>query len=102
MSSVSVIGSGFSGLSAAACLAKDGNDVAVFEKNSTPGGRARKFEEQGFVFDMGPSWYWMPEVFENFFNRFGKNSSEYYELIRLDPSYRIFFQKRMSWMSLQD
>ncbi|NOT76751.1 MAG: phytoene desaturase [Cyclobacteriaceae bacterium] len=93
MSSVSVIGSGFSGLSAAACLAKDGNDVAVFEKNSTPGGRARKFEEQGFVFDMGPSWYWMPEVFENFFNRFGKNSSEYYELIRLDPSYRIFFSK---------
>ena len=67
-----VIGSGFSGLSAAACLAKEGLDVRVLEKNGTPGGRARQFQSDGFVFDMGPSWYWMPDVFERFFQRFGK------------------------------
>ena len=62
-----VIGSGFSGLSAASCLAKEGYNVTVLEKNASPGGRARKFQEEGFTFDMGPSWYWMPEVFEQFF-----------------------------------
>lgn len=88
---VSIIGSGFAGLSAACCLAKDGHDVTVYEKNATPGGRARKFEAEGFVFDMGPSWYWMPDVFERFFNLFNKSTSDYYELERLDPSYRVFF-----------
>ncbi len=86
-----VIGSGFSGLSAASCLAKEGYKVTVLEKNSSPGGRARKFHEQGFTFDMGPSWYWMPEVFEQFFNLFGKKASDFYDLKRLDPSYNIFF-----------
>ena len=86
-----VIGSGFSGLSAAACLAKEGLDVRVLEKNGTPGGRARQFQSDGFVFDMGPSWYWMPDVFERFFQRFGKSVSDYYELKRLDPSYRIYY-----------
>ena len=90
---VIVIGSGFSGLAAASCLAKDGYDVTVLEKNDVPGGRARKFEAQGFTFDMGPSWYWMPEVFEEFFARFGKQAADYYDLVRLDPSYRIFFGK---------
>jgi phytoene desaturase len=93
MKKVAVIGSGFAGLSSAACLAKEGFDVTVFEKNSIPGGRARKFESSGFTFDMGPSWYWMPEVFEAHFNRFGKTTSDYYELKRLNPSYRIFFGK---------
>lgn len=93
MKKVSVIGSGFSGLAAASVLAKEGFDVTVFEKNSSPGGRARKFEAEGFVFDMGPSWYWMPDVFEKFFNRFDKSTSDYYNLVRLDPSYRIFFGK---------
>lgn len=93
MKKVSVIGSGFSGLAAAAVLAKEGFDVTVYEKNSSPGGRARKFEGEGFVFDMGPSWYWMPDVFEEFFNRCGKRTSDYYELVRLDPSYRVFFGK---------
>ena len=93
MSTVSVIGSGFSGLSSAACLSQAGHEVTVFEKNSLPGGRARKFEEQGFVFDMGPSWYWMPDVLEKFFQRFGKTASDFYQLLKLDPSYRIFFSK---------
>jgi len=93
MNKVAVIGSGFSGLAAASFLAKDGMDVHVFEKNSLPGGRARKFQTGGFVFDMGPSWYWMPEVFEKFFNAFGKSHSDFYHLKRLDPSYRIYFGK---------
>ncbi|MDX1939727.1 MAG: phytoene desaturase family protein [Saprospiraceae bacterium] len=90
---VIVIGSGFAGLSAATCLAQAGYDVTVLEKNSTPGGRARQFVEQGFVFDMGPSWYWMPDVFEQYFAHFGKKPSDYYDLVRLDPSYRIYFGK---------
>jgi phytoene desaturase len=88
---VVVIGSGFAGLSNACHLAKQGFDVVVLEKNDSLGGRARKFEQDGFVFDMGPSWYWMPDVFEQFFASFGKNVSDYYDLIRLDPSYRIYF-----------
>jgi phytoene desaturase len=86
-----VIGSGFAGLSAACNLAAGGYDVTVLEKNSVPGGRARKFEAEGFVFDMGPSWYWMPDVFEQFFARFGKKVSDYYDLKRLDPSYVVWF-----------
>jgi len=90
---VVVIGSGFSGLSAACFLAQQGYDVTVLEKNDSIGGRARKFSADGFTFDMGPSWYWMPEVFENFFKSFGKNVSDYYELVRLDPSYKIYFSE---------
>lgn len=86
-----VIGSGFSGLASACCLAQAGLDVTVVEKNDSLGGRARKFETKDFLFDMGPSWYWMPEVFDNFFDRFGKNVSDYYQLKRLDPSYRVYF-----------
>ncbi len=88
-----VIGSGFSGIAAAACLAQAGYDVTILEKNTVAGGRARKFEAEGFVFDMGPSWYWMPEVFEDFFARFGKKVSDFYELIRLDPSYVVHFNE---------
>lgn len=97
MKKVCVIGSGFAGLSAAACLAKDGYSVTVLEKNSSAGGRARKLEANGFLFDMGPSWYWMPDVFEKFFARFGKQSSDFYQLKRLDPSYRVFFSKEDVW-----
>jgi phytoene desaturase len=93
MRHVIVIGSGFAGLSAACNLAKSGYRVTVVEKNSGPGGRARKFHAEGFLFDMGPSWYWMPEVFESFFNRFGKKVSDYYDLKRLDPSYRVVYGK---------
>lgn len=88
---VVVIGSGFAGLSAACNLAADGFDVTVLEKNAIPGGRARQYSEQGFVFDMGPSWYWMPDVFEQFFARFGKKAADYYQLVRLDPSYTVHF-----------
>ncbi|MBK9735479.1 MAG: phytoene desaturase [Saprospiraceae bacterium] len=91
MKTVGVIGSGFSGLAAASSLAASGFKVTVLEKNETLGGRARKFESDGYIFDMGPSWYWMPEVFENFFNKFGKKTSDYYKLIRLDPSYDVIF-----------
>lgn len=88
-----VVGSGFSSLSAATTLADKGLDVLVLEKNSQAGGRARKFSESGFTFDMGPSWYWMPDVFENYFRRFGKKVEDYYQLERLDPSYSVFFGK---------
>ncbi|MEM9920434.1 MAG: phytoene desaturase family protein [Bacteroidota bacterium] len=90
-SKIIVIGSGFAGLSAATCLADKGHEVTLLEKNSVPGGRARQFHAEGFTFDMGPSWYWMPEVFEEYFKRFGKSVSDYYELVRLAPSYSIFF-----------
>jgi len=93
MSTIAVIGSGFSGLSAACFLAKEGFRVTVLEKNDSPGGRARQFKAEGFTFDMGPSWYWMPDVFENFFAAFGKKPSDYYTLERLDPSYRIVYEK---------
>jgi phytoene desaturase len=74
-------------------MADKGYDVTILEKNATIGGRARKFEDKGFVFDMGPSWYWMPDVFETFFNRFGKKVSDYYDLVRLNPSYRVYFKE---------
>ncbi len=93
MPTVAIIGSGFAGLSAATHLANEGFSVTVFEKNSSSGGRARKFEACGFTFDMGPSWYWMPDIFEHYFASFGKRVEDYYTLQRLDPSYKIFFGK---------
>jgi phytoene desaturase len=87
-----IIGSGFSGMSAATHLAAKGWQVSVIEKHDMPGGRARQFSAKGFTFDMGPSWYWMPDVFERYFNCFGKKVSDYYKLIRLDPSYTVFFK----------
>lgn len=88
-----VIGSGFAGLSVASFMAKEGWDVTVLEKNATPGGRARQLKEQGFTFDMGPSFYWMPDVFERYFAQFGKNVADYYTIDRLDPSYRIYWKE---------
>ncbi|MBI1316108.1 phytoene desaturase [bacterium] len=93
---VVVIGSGFSGLSAACFLARAGAKVTLVEKNATWGGRARLYEAQGFRFDMGPSWYWMPDVFERFFGHFGRKVSDQYTLQRLDPSYRIYFEGNRS------
>ncbi|MDH5475475.1 MAG: phytoene desaturase family protein [Cyclobacteriaceae bacterium] len=88
---VVVIGAGFAGLSAATYLAKQGFEVAVFEKLEKAGGRAQVFEKDGFRFDMGPSWYWMPDVFENYFNDFDCKVDQLYDLIKLEISYRVFF-----------
>ena len=87
-----VIGAGFAGMSAASFLAKEGFQVTVIEKHATPGGRARQLVEAGFTFDRGPSWYWMHDIFERYFNQFGKSSADYYSIKRLDPSYRIYWE----------
>lgn len=88
---ISIIGSGFSALSASCYLAKAGYNVSIYEKNDTVGGRARQLIKDGFTFDIGPSWYWMPDIFEKFFNDFGKSTSDYYQLDKLSPAYKIFF-----------
>jgi phytoene desaturase len=93
MSKVSVIGSGFSGLASACFAAKAGHEVTVFEKNEHIGGRARAFSAEGFMFDMGPSWYWMPDVFDKFFEQFGKKTADYYDLKKLDPGFQIIYGK---------
>jgi phytoene desaturase len=90
---IGVIGSGFASLTAAIELASMGFEVEVFEKNDSPGGRARQFTKDGFTFDMGPSWYWMPDVFDRFFARHGKKTSDYFELNKLDPGFSIIFDK---------
>ncbi len=88
---IAVLGSGFSSFSAACYLAKEGYDVTMFEKNESIGGRASQFKAEGFTFDMGPSWYWMPDVFERFFNDFGHSVADFYELEKLNPAYSVFF-----------
>ncbi|RTY98202.1 phytoene desaturase [Flavobacterium sp. RSP49] len=88
---ITIIGSGFSALAASCYLAKSGHDVTVYEKNETIGGRARQLKKEGFTFDMGPSWYWMPDVFDRFFADFGKKTTDYYELIKLAPAYRVYY-----------
>ena len=93
---ITIIGSGFSSLSASCYLAKFGHQVSIYEKNSSPGGRARQLKKDGFVFDIGPSWYWMPDVFEKFFNDFGKSVDDFYELEKLDPGYQVYFGKNDS------
>ncbi len=93
MNRIAVIGSGFSGLSAACFAAARGQKVTLFEKNNMIGGRARAFSEQGFTFDMGPSWYWMPDIFEDFFAAFNKRPEDYYKLVRLDPGFQMIFGK---------
>lgn len=90
---IHIIGSGFSSLAASCYMAKLGYDVVVFEKNSTVGGRARQLKKEGFTFDIGPTWYWMPDVFERFFADFGKKPSDYYQLEKLDPAYQVYFGK---------
>ena len=90
---VIVVGAGFGGLSAAALLAKDGYEVKVMEKNEGPGGRASVYRDQGFHFDMGPSWYLMPDVYEHFYANFNKKPEDFFELDRLDPSYRVYFSE---------
>ena len=88
---ITIIGSGFSAMAASCYLAKSGHQVTVYEKNASIGGRARQLKKEGFTFDMGPSWYWMPDVFERFFADFGKKTTDYYELIKLSPAYRVYY-----------
>ena len=98
---ISIIGSGFSSLSASCYLAKAGYDVSVFEKNETIGGRARQLKKDGFTFDIGPTWYWMPDVFERFFKDFDKHPSDYYELDKLNPAYSVYFDKN-DFVTIED
>nr|WP_315152612.1 phytoene desaturase family protein [uncultured Flavobacterium sp.] len=88
---ISIIGSGFSAMAASCYLAKSGHKVTVYEKNESLGGRARQLKAEGFTFDMGPSWYWMPDVFERFFADFDKKTTDYYELVKLSPAYRVYY-----------
>lgn len=90
---IAIIGSGISGLSAACYSAQAGNEVHVFEQHGQPGGRARQFQtSEGYVFDMGPSWYWMPDIIENFFKDFGCRSSDFYSLVALEPQFEMLFK----------
>jgi Phytoene dehydrogenase and related proteins len=93
MKKISIIGSGFSSLAAACYLAQAGHNVTVFEKNTTVGGRARQLKRDGFTFDIGPTWYWMPDVFDRFFSDFNKKTTDYYELTKLNPAYTVYFGK---------
>ncbi|WP_242132953.1 phytoene desaturase family protein [Aestuariivivens marinum] len=99
--SIAVIGSGFSSLSASCYLAKAGYEVTIFEKNNNIGGRARQLKRDGFIFDMGPTWYWMPDVFERFFADFGKKPTDYYTLEKLNPAYSIYFGKN-DFITIED
>ena len=92
MKRIGIIGAGLSSLYAACCLAKEGHSVSVFEKNTMPGGRSQYFKDQGFTFDMGPSWYWMPEVIDRLFEELDENRSDYFQLTRLDPAYQVFWK----------
>lgn len=103
--SVHIIGSGFSALAASCYMAKAGYEVTVLEKNATVGGRARQLKKEGFTFDIGPTWYWMPDVFERFFADFGRKPSDYYELEKLDPAYQVYFDEMDAvtiWGSLEE
>lgn len=93
MKQVAIIGAGLGGLATACYAAQKGYLVTLYEKNSRPGGRAMLYQEKGYTFDTGPSWYWMPNIFERFFADFGKKVSDYYELIKISPSYRVFFSE---------
>lgn len=90
---ITIIGSGFSSLAAACYLAQSGHNVTIFEKNNTIGGRARQLKKDGFTFDIGPTWYWMPDVFERFFSDFNKKPSDYYQIEKLSPAYSVYYGK---------
>ncbi|MFD1615007.1 phytoene desaturase family protein [Gelatiniphilus marinus] len=98
---INIIGSGFSSLAAACYLAKSGYNVTIFEKNKTIGGRARQLKKDGFVFDIGPTWYWMPDVFERFFSDFNKKPSDYYTLEKLNPAYSVYYGKN-DFITIED
>ena len=88
---INILGSGFSSLSAACYLANAGHNVTIYEKNKNIGGRARQYKNGDFLFDMGPTWYWMPDVFERFFKDFGQKPANYYQLEKLNPAYQVYY-----------
>src|SRR5690606_30923277 len=96
-----IIGSGFSALAASCYLAQAGYDVTIFEKNDTIGGRARQLKKEGFTFDIGPTWYWMPDVFERFFADFNKKPSDFYTLEKLNTAYSVYFGKN-DYITIED
>ncbi|MCK8482143.1 phytoene desaturase family protein [Psychroserpens algicola] len=98
---ISIIGSGFSALAASCYLARDGYEVTIFEKNKTVGGRARQLKKEGFTFDIGPTWYWMPDVFERFFADFNTTPETYYTLEKLNPAYSVYFGKE-DYITIED
>src|SRR5690554_7574509 len=90
---IAIIGAGFSGTSAAAYAAKEGNEVHVYEKHNQPGGRARQFTtDNGYTFDMGPSWYWMPDIIDQFFQDFGGHATDFFDLVSLNPQFDMIFE----------
>lgn len=91
---IAIIGGGIGGLASAVRLAHAGHHVEIFEKNAKLGGVCNQFSEDGFTFDTGPSWYLMPEVYEEFFNSVGENIRDYLTLVRLNPSQRAFFDTK--------
>ncbi|NQX78595.1 oleate hydratase, partial [Gilvibacter sp.] len=99
--SIAIVGSGFASLAAASYLAQAGHQVTIFEKNKTVGGRARQLKRDGFTFDIGPTWYWMPDVFERFFADFNKKPEDFYELIKLNPAYSVCFGE-MDFITIED
>lgn len=90
MAKVIIIGAGIGGLATANLLAQDGHEVHVFEKNDYLGGRAGRFEKDGFIFDTGPSWYLMPEVFDAYYKLLGTSAGQELDLIKLTPAYKVF------------
>lgn len=89
---VVVIGAGIGGLATAALLAREGHRVTLLEKRDEVGGRAGSWEQDGFRFDTGPSWYLMPEVIDHFFRLMGTSASQQLDLRKLDPGYRVVFE----------
>lgn len=96
MKKIGIIGAGLSSLYAACHLAKKGYSVDVYDKNKMAGGRSQVFRDEGYTFDMGPSWYWMPDVIDRLFSELDENRSDYFELKRLDPAYKIFWENNES------
>jgi phytoene desaturase len=89
--SISIIGSGLGGISAAIRLACKGYNVTVYEKNSEPGGKAGEINNSGFRFDTGPSLLTMPFVIEELFASAGEKMSEHLTLNKLDNLCRYFY-----------